>query len=115
YEYKHTTNYLDVPLYFAFKPSEFVTLLLGPQFSYLLSYQDSFTTGTTSILQEQEFQNEDIRKNTLSLSIGADINIEHFVIGARAAWDLQNNKSDGTSTTPRYKNQWLQLTLGYKF
>ena len=35
YEYTHTTNYLDVPLLFALKPSEHVTLLAGPQYSFL--------------------------------------------------------------------------------
>ena len=65
--------------------------------------------------QEDEFDNENIRKNTLGASLGLDININHFVIGARAAWDLQDNKGDGTSSTPRYKNTWLQATVGFKF
>lgn len=115
YEFTRTTNYLDVPLYFAFKPSEFITVLAGPQFSYLMSSKDVFVNGFTTIEQEEEFENDNIRKNTASFSIGADINLKHIVIGARAAWDLFDNKGDGTSSTPRYKNQWVQLTIGYTF
>jgi len=115
YEYTHTTNYLDIPLYFTFKPSEFITVLAGPQFSYLMSSKDVFVNGFTTIAQEEEFQNDNIRRNTASFSLGADINLKHVVIGARAAWDLFDNKGDGTSSTPRYKNQWVQLTVGYTF
>lgn len=115
YEYTHTTNYLDLPLYFSVKPSKYITVLAGPQFSFLLSTKDVFASGVTTIQQEEEFLNDNVRKNLVSFSIGADINIQHFVLGARAAWDFLDNKGDGTSTTPRYKNQWLQLTVGYTF
>lgn len=115
YEYTHTTTYLDIPLYFALKPSESVTILAGPQFSYLVKSRDVFGSGVNSYAQEQEFENDDIRKNTMSMSVGVDVNLEHFVIGGRAAWDFLDNKSDGTSETPRYKNQWVQLTVDYRF
>jgi len=115
YEFTRTTTYIDIPLYFALKPSEFITLVAGPQFSYLISRKDVFKTTANTFEQEQEFENDNIRKNTLGASVGLDINISHIVIGARAAWDLQENNGDGTSTTPRYKNTWLQVTIGYRF
>jgi len=115
YDFKRTTNYLDVPLFLALKPSEFFTILAGPQFSYLLSRKDVFATAITTIEQEQEFENDNIRKNTLGVSLGVDLNFNSLVLGARAAWDLQNNNGDGTATTPRYKNQWIQATVGFKF
>ncbi len=115
YEFTRTTNYLDIPIYLALKPSEFLTIVAGPQFSYLMSRKDVFKTPFGTAEQEDEFENENIRKNTLGVSLGLDININHFVIGARAAWDLQDNRGDGTSTTPRYKNTWLQATVGLRF
>jgi len=114
YDMTRTTNYLDVPLFFAFKPAPFLTLLAGPQFSYLLSQKDDFKNGTTTIAQEKEFENDNIRKNVLCFVTGADINIRHFVLGARVGWDVQNNNGDGSSTTPRYKNVWLQGTVGIR-
>lgn len=115
YEFTRTTNFIDVPLLLSFKPSEFLTLLAGPQYSYLIKQSDVFSNSSTSILQEQEFENDNIRKNILCLTGGADLTLKHIVLGARVGWDIQNNNGDGTSTTPRYKNVWYQATVGYRF
>ncbi|MBP7809207.1 MAG: PorT family protein [Bacteroidia bacterium] len=115
YKFTRTTTYLDVPLFFALKPSEFITILAGPQYSYLLKQSDVFANASTSIEQETEFVNDNIRKNTFGLAVGVDINLKHIVLGARAGWDVTNNNGDGTSTTPRYKNAWYQATIGYRF
>lgn len=115
YSYSTTTTYLDVPLLFAFKPSPHITLLVGPQYSFLLSEKNNFTSDLITNEQYEEFENDNIRKNVLGIHVGADVNINHFVISPRAGWDFQANHGDGTSSTPRYKNQWLQLTLGYRF
>jgi hypothetical protein len=115
YDLKRTTNYVDVPLFLALKPSESVTLLAGPQFSYLLKQKDEFSNSSGNFQQQEEFENENIRKNILCFIGGFDINLEHTVIGTRVGWDISSNNGDGTSTTPRYKNIWLQATLGYRF
>lgn len=114
YDLTRTTNYLDIPLFVSLKPGTNFTILVGPQYSYLLKVKNEFKNSTTTILQEQEFDNENIRKNTLGFIVGADINYEHFVVSGRLGWDLVNNNGDGTSTTPRYKNAWYQMTLGYR-
>lgn len=113
YSFTRTTTYLDVPLQFALKPSEFITILAGPQFSYLLHKKDVFTSSPNSYAQEQEFKNDNIRKNIFGVVGGIDINLRHFVLGGRVGWDIQNNNGDGTSNTPRYKNAWFQGTVGY--
>ncbi len=116
YSFSRTTTYLAVPLLLQVKPSKFITVVGGPQFSYLLHQKDVYTFGANSVEQEEEFRNENIRKNIMGFTLGADVNLTSaIVISGRVGWDFQNNNGDGTSTTPRYKNQWLQLTLGYKF
>jgi hypothetical protein len=115
YSFERTTTFIDVPLFLQVKPADVLTLVLGPQFSYLVHQKDVYTFGTNSVEQEQDFKNENVRKNILGFAIGADINLSHFVLSGRLGWDFQNNRGDGTSSTPRYKNQWLQLTAGYKF
>lgn len=115
YSMTRTTDYVDIPLLVAFKPVEIVTVVLGPQFSYLLKQKDDFTGGTITSSQEQTFTNDNYRKNILSVLAGADVNIDHLVLGARAGWDVEKNNGDGTSTTPRYKNMWYQATVGYRF
>lgn len=115
YSFNRTTTYIDVPLQFMLKPSEFFTILVGPQFSYLMNQRDVFTSSSNSYAQEQEFKQDNIRKNVFGVVGGFDINLRHITLGARAACDLQTNTGDGTSSTPRYKNVWLQGTVGYKF
>lgn len=115
YEMTRTTDHIDVPILFAVKPIPQITLLFGPQFSYLLSQKDDFTGGTITTTQEDDFNNDNLRKNTFGLTGGADFNVDNLVIGLRAAWDVNNNNGDGTSTTPRYKNMLYQATIGYKF
>ena len=115
YKFTRTTTYIDVPILFALKPSEFITILAGPQYSYLINQKDVFSSSTINSDQEQEFKNDNIRKNTLCFTGGLDITIKHFVLSARVGWDLTTNNGDGTSTDPRYKNVWYQGTLGFRF
>lgn len=115
YSMTRTTDFIDVPLLFAVKPVEQVTLLFGPQFSYLLKQKDEFSGGSLSSTQQQEFNNSDITKNILGLTGGADFNVDKMIFGLRAGWDIKTNEGDGNSSTPRYKNMWYQATVGYKF
>jgi hypothetical protein len=114
YELTRTSNYLDVPIFLALKPSSKVTILAGPQFSFLLSQKDVFKGGGITVEQEQEFDNENIRKNTMCFIGGLDFNLGPLVLGTRAGWDFKSNHGDGTSSTPRYKNTWLQATIGLR-
>lgn len=115
YNMTRTTNYIDVPILFAVKPAKEVTLLFGPQFSYLTSQKDDFTGGSISSTQQQDFNNDNIRKNTFCLTGGLDFTLNNLVLGLRTGWDVKNNDGDGNSTTPRYKNMWHQLSLGFRF
>jgi len=115
YDMERTTNYIDVPLLVAVKPIESITFLAGPQFSFLMKQRDKFNGPTTNYAQEEEFDNDNLRKNTLCFTGGVDVNIDHTVISLRTGWDLSNNNGNGTSSTPRYKNVWLQATIGYRF
>lgn len=115
YSFKRTTTYIDVPLQFQLKPSEYVTILAGPQYSYLIRQKDEFNSNFINSSNEEEFDNDDIRKNMLGLVTGLDITIKQFVFGARVGLDVQNNHSNGSSNTPRYKNVWFQGTVGLYF
>ena len=111
YEFTHTTSYIDVPLLLALKPSGVFTLLVGPQYSYLVKQKDKFANSSLT----QEFNNNNIRKNTFCFLGGVDVSLSNLVLGLRAGWDLQDNNGDGTSSNPRYKNVWYQATLGFRF
>jgi len=115
YSFRRTTTYMDVPLQLQVKPATFLTIVGGPQYSFLLSENNSYSFGSNSIEQEQEFANDNIRRNILGFVIGADVILQPFVFSGRVGWDVLNNHGDGTSSTPRYKNRWLQLTAGFQF
>ena len=114
YSFTRTTTYIDVPLLFAVKPTEFITILAGPQYSYLTKQKDVFGSSSTTIEQQTAFENDNIRKNTLCFTAGVDFTLKHMVVSARAGWDIQNNNGNGTTTIPRYKNMWYQATIGYR-
>jgi hypothetical protein len=114
YDFKRTTTFVEVPLLLAIKPIQYITLLVGPQFSYLARERYEFTSTATSFDQEEEFKLDDVRKNIFGIVGGFDINLSNLNIGARLGWDIQNNNGNGTSTTPRYKNVCTQLTIGYQ-
>ncbi len=115
YVLERTSNFLDVPIQLQLKPFRFFTLVGGIQYSYLIKQTDRFTSGTNSVEQSEEFRNDNIRKNIVGGTIGFDINIRHLVLSGRAGWDLRANRGDGSSFTPRYKNVWIQGTVGFRF
>jgi len=114
YELTRTTDYIDIPLLLSIKPVNFMTIQVGPQFSFLTKQKDVFSNSVTTIEQQNEFKNDNIRKNTLCAVGGIDFNFKRVVLGTRAGWDIQNNNGDGTSTNPRYKNAWTQATIGFR-
>lgn len=114
YDYKKTSTYLDIPLQLQIKPIEQVTILVGPQYSYLLETKYEFN-GDSTTQEEEEINNDNYKKNIFGFVVGADFNLENLVISARAGWDITKSDTDGETTDPRYKNQVLQLTLGYRF
>src|SRR6185312_10790629 len=114
YTNTRTTSFLDVPLQLQFKPTEFITFLGGVQYSYLLHQTDVFAFGSNSVAQDQAFKNDNVSKYIFGAVFGIDVNVDHFVISGKACWDLQNNNGDGSSYTPRYKNFWLQVTVGFR-
>ncbi len=115
YSFSRTTNFIDVPLLVSLRTGEFLTILVGPQYSFLVSQNYTFTSDLVSISQDEQFDNENLSKNILCITGGADLNLGNVVISGRLGWDMTSNKGDGTSTTPRYKNAWYQATIGYRF
>ena len=115
YSFKRSTNYIDVPLLLALKPTQYFTFLVGPQYSFLLSQKYTFKSDILDISREEQFDNENLRKNTLGFTGGFDVTMESAVLSARAGWDILSNEGDGTSNSPRYKNMWYQATIGFRF
>ncbi len=115
YDFTRTTTFLDFPIQIALKPSEFITILGGPQYSYLIKQVDKFGSSAYSYEQEQVFRQDNTRKNILGAVIGLDINLRHVTLSGRLAWDIIKNNRNGSQSTPRYKNKIYQVSIGFNF
>jgi len=111
-DFKATHNYLDLPLHLQLKPTQNISILAGPQFSYLLS--SKYELGTFSAVSEQDLEDENNRA-TLGVSAGIDFTVDSFLISARGSWDLSKVNEDNSTSDLNYKNQVLQVTVGYRF
>ena len=114
YDYRRVSNCLDIPLLLRINLGKEVGVVVGPQYSYLLSTHTSFNSGSESYQQTVNADNNNITKNTFGGVIGLDVNLNNntFLYG-RYTIDFKNNNGDGTSSTPAYKNQVFQVGLGF--
>lgn len=112
YEYKYTSNFIEIPVLAKIKPSANFGILVGPQFSFLTSTKTKFTTGDAAFETIVKEDNDNLRKNIVGGVAGVEVSSGRFVVDLRYSMDFQQNRGDGTSTTPRYKNQVVGLSLG---
>ncbi|TVR39154.1 MAG: PorT family protein [Cryomorphaceae bacterium] len=115
YTFRRTTTHLDIPLQLQLKPATFLTIVGGPQYSFLLREANKYTFGSNSVEQQEQFDNDNIRRNMLGFVIGFDVIVHQFVFASRVGWDVLDNHGDGSSSTPRYKNRWIQFAAGIQF
>ena len=107
-----TSSYLDLPIHLQIKPTENISILAGPQFSYLLSTK--YELNGFSAIDEEDLDDNN-NKATVGISAGVDFEIQNFLISARGSWDLNKVNKDNSTSDINYKNQLFQITLGYKF
>ena len=102
-----TSSYLDLPIHLQIKPTENISILAGPQFSYLLSTK--YELNGFSTIDEEELDDNNNRA-TLGLSAGVDFTVQNFLISARGSWDLSKVNKDNSTSDINYKNQLFQIT-----
>ena len=114
YEYKQTTNFIEVPLLLKLNPSKHFGILVGPQYSFLASTSTKFSISNSSYESLVKNDNDNLRKNILGGVLGVEAAADNMIIGLRYALDFQSNNGDGTSNTPRYKNNVASLYIGFR-
>lgn len=115
YEYKLTSNFIEVPLLAKIRPSKNFAILVGPQYSFLVSTKTKFNVSNSGYesLVKQDVDN--FRKNILGGVVGIEVSSGPLFFDLRYSRDFQNNNGDGTSSTPKYKNQVAALSVGLRF
>jgi len=110
---KWTFNYLDIPLLLVLRMSDAMNIVVGPQINFLLSTDYKLKDGKVSANSKSSYT-QDWRKNTFAGHLGFDFNFGQLSVSPRVSVDVQDNNGKGVSTNPRFKNMFLQITLGYK-
>lgn len=114
YEYSVTTNYVEIPLLAKVNPSGNFSIVAGPQFSFLASTKTKFKSGSSTYETMVRNDNDNLRRNILGGVLGMEVASKNAVFALRYNLDFQNNNGDGTSSTPKYRNQVLGLSIGFK-
>jgi hypothetical protein len=100
-----TLNYISLPVLVVFKPVPELSILLGPQYGYLINQ-------TTNLLQNPLDRGKDaFKKNDISLVFGGQLNLGRVKFGARYSAGLNNISFRTTDTWRQYG---LQFYLGYQ-
>lgn len=116
-KFKQTTNFIDVPILFAFRLGSSFNIVAGPQVSFLMSTKNKFENGFGSVTETQVEDDSDRFKKSLFggvVGFRYDVN-SRFDIHARYALDFQKNNENGSSYTPEYRNQVYSVGVGIKF
>lgn len=116
-KFKQTTNFIDVPILFAFRLGSSFNIVAGPQVSFLLSTKNKFESGFGNVEETNvEDDSDRFKKSLVGGVIGFryDVN-DRFDIHARYALDFQKNNENGSNYTPEYRNQVYSIGVGVKF
>lgn len=98
-------NYVAIPVLISFKPSPWLSILVGPQYGYLVSQ-------TTNLLLDPTLHDKKaFNKNDLSIVFGGQINLEKVVFGLRYQAGLNNICF---STTDTWRQYGFQFYVGYQ-
>ncbi|HEY6900612.1 MAG TPA: porin family protein, partial [Puia sp.] len=98
-------NYIALPVLVVFKPVPELSILVGPQYGYLLAQ-------TTGLLQDPADRGRDaFNKNDLSIVFGGQLNLGKVKFGARYSAGLNNICF---RTTDSWRQYGFQVYLGYQ-
>ena len=97
-----TLNYLSIPILLSIRPIPLISILVGPQFSTLLSSSQNIVGNTSNAFKSGDF----------AMVGGAQINLAGFKAGARYIIGLSN--LNGIDDADKWKNQSIQVYIGFR-
>lgn len=116
-EFTQTSYFVDVPILASIKVAgSGLNIVVGPQVSFLTSTKNKFDNGFGTTESQYNEDSDRFKKSLLGGVIGLRYDINNkFDIHGRYALDFQKNNEDGTSQTPKFKNQVFSVGVGVKF
>jgi hypothetical protein len=98
-------NYVAIPILVSFKPQPWLSILLGPQYGYLVSQTQDLLANPT-VQGKNPFTHNDI-----SIVFGGQLNFNKVIFGLRYAAGLNNISFRTTDTWRQYG---FQAYIGYQ-
>jgi Outer membrane protein beta-barrel domain len=99
-------NYVELPVLLFFKPTPELSIMLGPQYSYLFAQTQNLLPSGGQLANQEPFE-----KNNISVVFGAQLNLGKFKVGARYNWGVVS--LDNLNNSDNWKTQGAQLYLAY--
>ncbi|MGV8880464.1 MAG: hypothetical protein ACOH2A_15710 [Sphingobacteriaceae bacterium] len=91
------------------------SMVAGPQVSFLLSTKNKFESGFATVENKFNEDADKFRKSLIGGVVGASFDVTPNIdIHGRYGIDFQKNNENGTSETPKFRNQVFQVGLGFK-
>lgn len=112
--FSQRSQFLDIPVFAKFKTGHRVSLFAGPQFSYMLTANNSYNEGFNEGVR-QYYQYSGVRAFFAGV-VGAGFDVNSTVnVNVRYAIDFKGTNANGNTYVPEYRHQALQLAFGFKF
>jgi hypothetical protein len=112
--YTQRSQYVDIPVLAKFRSGSVLNFYVGPQVSYQVSSANSYNHDF--VANTRDFYKYSGNKFFYAGVVGAGFDINRTVdIHARYAIDFQGTHTNGNNYVPSYRNQALQVSLGFKF
>jgi len=108
------TQFIDVPLLLKFNAGPILRLYVGPQYSFLLSTQNTYDNGF--VVTNQQYYNNTGTSAILDGVAGVGLQFSRYVeLRAKYMIDLKSTSSVNSAYQPDYRNQVWQLGFDFKF
>ena len=108
------TQFIDLPVMLKFNVGPILRLYVGPQYSFLLSTQNTYDNNF--VVTSQQYYNNTGTKAILDGVVGVGFDLSRYVdLRARYTLDLKSTSSVNSAYQPDYRNQVWQFGLDFKF
>lgn len=118
-EVKSNMDYIEIPVILVFKPVDFLSIQIGPQFSYLLGTNVEYGDGFAGIGQGYDAEREDFEDVDYGLAAGVGFNIGGAVIDVRYTRGFKKYEKEtnigNVAIEPASKHYNLQASIGFLF
>lgn len=114
---QYRTNYLDIPVLFAFTPQANFSFYAGPQVALLTSQKTTYTATIAGTSQKlSNTSTEGFRKAAIGGNVGVGYHVnDHVGINLSYIFDFQKMVKDNSGIDKGGKNEGFALTIGYLF